>query len=417
MRPDDLQHLVDTLAAKLRRAVSIDDPSMRLLAASRHFGDEDPARVRSVLDRYAGDDETKFVLSQGIANWTGPGRVPAHPPNLSARLCVPLRCHGLSLGYLWLIDAHGTVTEREVAAATEAAEQMSLLLYRRLLLHEREQARTGSLLRDLVSTDAAARRRAVEEIRDDHLLATEDTVLVLALEVFGASDGAAREQASVALGAAVELCARAAPPRSVLAFAHGSRALVLLAAPRPGGLVDELVGAVEREFDRRTGAEERIVIGVGGEWHGLAQAAESHRQATTATRAARLMPGLGTVVRWERLGPYALLLQLPREQIVAEDWAPGLRSLSESDSRGTLLSTLESYLDNAGDVRRTARKLGVHRTTLYHRLRRIEQVAGVDLADGGDRLTLHLGLKMTRLADAWGACPPSGATRNDSRGA
>jgi DNA-binding PucR family transcriptional regulator len=34
---------------------------------------------------------------------------------------------------------------------------------------------------------------------------------------------------------------------------------------------------------------------------------------------------------------------------------------------------------------------------MYHRLRRIERIAGVDLRDGDDRLTLHVGLRIRRL--------------------
>ena len=59
--------------------------------------------------------------------------------------------------------------------------------------------------------------------------------------------------------------------------------------------------------------------------------------------------------------------------------------------------TLETFLDNAGDVQRTASELFVHRTTLYYRLQRIEELTGADLADGNARLALHLGLKLARL--------------------
>lgn len=402
MEPDDLQHIVDALAEKLHRSVSIDDPSMRLLAASKHFGDEDPARVRSILDRCAGDEETKFVLSQGIANWAQPGRVSAHPPNLCSRVCVPLRCHGLRLGYLWLIDKDSTLTGNEIGKAAETAEHLGLLLYRRLVLHERELARTGALLRDLLSADPVARACAAGEICDDELVAASEHVAVLSAVTFGKAGEASREQAAVALGVAIERAARTAPPRSVLAFAQGRRALMLLArgVPPPDELIDEMASTAVREFDRRKNPAERLVIGIGGIRRGLAGAAESHRQAATASRAAQLLPGLGPTARWDQLGPYALLLQLAPEQLGADDWNPALNAIREADPDGTLTRSLEVFLDNAGDVQRTARQVRVHRTTLYHRLQRIEQVASVDLRDGTDRLTLHLGLKLAKLARA-----------------
>jgi DNA-binding PucR family transcriptional regulator len=62
-----------------------------------------------------------------------------------------------------------------------------------------------------------------------------------------------------------------------------------------------------------------------------------------------------------------------------------------------LLPTLEAFLDCAGDVGRTAAGLRVHRSTLYHRLSRAEQLSGLSLRDGRDRLLIHLALRLHRL--------------------
>ena len=62
--------------------------------------------------------------------------------------------------------------------------------------------------------------------------------------------------------------------------------------------------------------------------------------------------------------------------------------------------TLETYLDHAGDVKSTAAELWLHRTSLYYRLRRIEEVAGVDLNRGEDRLLCHVALRLARLQRA-----------------
>ena len=80
-----------------------------------------------------------------------------------------------------------------------------------------------------------------------------------------------------------------------------------------------------------------------------------------------------------------------------EDLPEGLRKLLAGDQ--SLVRTLEAYLDHAGDVKRTAAALSLHRGGLYYRLRRIEDVAGVDLHDGEDRLLCHLALRLARLSD------------------
>ncbi|MFJ1968880.1 hypothetical protein ACIO93_09430 [Streptomyces sp. NPDC087903] len=44
-----LQSMPDDLAEELGRSVVVDDPQVRVISSSRRFGDEDPARVHSLL--------------------------------------------------------------------------------------------------------------------------------------------------------------------------------------------------------------------------------------------------------------------------------------------------------------------------------------------------------------------------------
>jgi hypothetical protein len=76
---DELQGIVDGLAARLGRSVAIDDPSIRLLAASRHFGDEDPVRIRVMLSRQADGTIVEYAKSFGISRSEVPVRVPGKP--------------------------------------------------------------------------------------------------------------------------------------------------------------------------------------------------------------------------------------------------------------------------------------------------------------------------------------------------
>ena len=44
-----------------------------------------------------------------------------------------------------------------------------------------------------------------------------------------------------------------------------------------------------------------------------------------------------------------------------------------------------------------ANALSMHRATLYRRLERVEEITGMDLQNGDDRLLAHLGLRLHRL--------------------
>lgn len=76
---------------------------------------------------------------------------------------------------------------------------------------------------------------------------------------------------------------------------------------------------------------------------------------------------LGNVVRYRDLGVYGLLAELSEDRL-ENSIHSGLQSLlSHEDSKSeALLATLESFLDNAGDVKRTSEALCVHRGSLYY---------------------------------------------------
>ena len=125
---------------------------------------------------------------------------------------------------------------------------------------------------------------------------------------------------------------------------------------------------------------------------GLAELGPAWQEAAAAAGAALAEPGLGPIAEWAAIGPYRLLTALPAE--AAHD--PVVRPLLDPAHR-ELARTAEAFLDCAGQAGRTAAHLGIHRQTLYYRLSRVEQLTGLDLDDGEDRLLLHMTLKAHRL--------------------
>lgn len=113
------------------------------------------------------------------------------------------------------------------------------------------------------------------------------------------------------------------------------------------------------------------------------------RQAVLAARLAADDPSVPSPAYWSALGVYRRLdgdVTLPDP----------LAALDASPSGPMLLETLEAYLDLAGDVRATAARLRLHRSSLYYRLERLAAVLGTDLGDGSVRLELHLAVKQRR---------------------
>ena len=143
-----------------------------------------------------------------------------------------------------------------------------------------------------------------------------------------------------------------------------------------------------------------MLIGIGSSAPTVLEARLSHKRAQSVVEVCRTVRDFAPVAAWEDLGIYRVLQQLPLAELADVAIPPGLQNLLDAESDQWLVGTLDTYLDAAGNVQASAKRLHIHRATLYYRLSRIEELTGMSLADGQDRLALHLGVKLGRLTGA-----------------
>ncbi|HKA13214.1 MAG TPA: helix-turn-helix domain-containing protein [Candidatus Dormibacteraeota bacterium] len=399
----DLQALADSLGRRLERAVAIDDPHMRLLAYNSHYGHVDPVRTASILHRKAPAAAIAWVNKLGIREATAPLRIAANPSlAMDARICAPIRCQGHLLGYVWLVDTDSPLTDEDLEVADAAAQAAGEILHRERLLGELERGRERELLRDLLSGEPQVSQHAAYELVEAKLLVPVRSVAVIVVRPVNAGR-TLDDAALVSIGLALDQVRRTVSPRHSLHLVRPDHSLFLVGADapslRPGGvagLARQLADAVSAQL-----AEDgkwSTLVGVGETHPRLADAVVSYEQARQAARVAEIIASFRPVAMWSQLGIYRMLLRFPIEQLTSSALHPGLLQLFREADAETLVRTLERYFDLGCDARRTAADLCLHRASLYYRLHKIEQISGVSLRNGDDRLALHLGLKLARLA-------------------
>jgi sugar diacid utilization regulator len=415
----ELQRIVDAVAAKLNCSAALDDTYFRIQVYSPHYGPVDETRLASILHRKVEGPVVDWILSHGIAEAHGATRVPGSAEiGLLPRICAPVRCRDVHLGYLWLVDADEQVRDADLDVVSEAADAAGFVMQREQLLEDLERAQERELLRDLVSADTSVREYAARELIDANLFVPAHRVVVFALRPVS-PDRAPDEALQAAVAMALVHVRHSLMGHNGLHIGRHDRG-VLLAAIRPArdeqtwlDDVGQRLRAAFVEYLPVGAGQWRPLVGIGGSVPSLAEAVTSQRQAYQATRVAEVLR-TGDVLAWDDLGIYRTLIQLPKEELTESALHPGLVKLRSSEGGLPLLETLECFLDLAGDVKATAAKLMIHRATLYYRLGRIEKLADTDLSNGGDRLLLHLGLKMVRLAGLYPKDKPE-QSRNPGR--
>jgi sugar diacid utilization regulator len=399
---NEVQVLVEELSAQLGRSVLVDDASLRLVAYSPTYGTEDEVRRTAILTRETPRAIRDIHFSQGIATASRPVRTAAKPElGLQSRVCVPIRCQGTLFGYLWLIDADDSLTRDDRLQAERCAADIGAAMYRRQELEKPRRELEQRLLEALLDGDASEREEAAHELLAADMLLPGTSIAALVVRARGESDEELSSPQKARLSLALDQFRRALPIRHALSLVRADHGIVLLAvdpAMRRAGGLPELAHRLHDTLERTPATDVgQIALGFSEACDRLHDAHRAYAHARAAVRVASRVPEHSPVAGWEALGPYRLLAQLAPDAAPEDLLHPGLPRLFELQSKESLVTTLEAYLDHGCDTKLTAEELFLHRASLYYRLQRIEELTGASLKSGADRLALHLSLKLAWL--------------------
>jgi hypothetical protein len=178
----------------------------------------------------------------------------------------------------------------------------------------------------------------------------------------------------------------------VLGEADGAL-LVITAWPH----AEELLVAAMRDLATRAARAlpgSRVSVGVGSLQQGASRLRRSLVEARHACLAARRAQTEPRVVTYRESASHRQLFALHDAEVRGAFRATVLEALVDYDAshQSDLALTLRTFLRNAGRWKSTAAELHVHVNTLRHRLRRVEELTGRDLASMDDRVDFYLAL-------------------------
>jgi hypothetical protein len=384
---------LDQLAARVGLPVLLEDADENLVGYSTHSDRLDTVREETILNRRASSDVAQWLREVGVIDTMTPVRVPANASlQMLSRVCVPVRHRQRLLGYLWFVDPDGAIDDSVLEMCVQATD--------RFVEHLLDD-RTGQRSR-LPGIDEAARSvllgnsgltQAIR-ILEDEGFDPEQSYRVL---VLGQGDRTEPPETSAALRDVLRSVHQAFEnqrSRAVVLNGHGA---ILYRHTETGGRKDTVRQRL-RTLVTDQGSQPALLIGCGAPSSGLMGVSVSYQQALTAVRIARTFGHLGPVVEWAELGMYRLVSELSAAGGSGADLLPAFAEISSNPYLQPLLETIEVYLDAAGQAQVAAARLSLHRTSLYYRIQRFEQLTGSDLKDGVQRTAIHLALKVARMS-------------------
>ncbi|MGI5270397.1 PucR family transcriptional regulator [Nonomuraea sp. CA-218870] len=401
-----LQRIADRLGAALDRPVAIDDTQLRQYVYTYHPSGNDPAREQSILRRHASPDILRWVAAHRAPERRSAFLLPANP---SIGMTCPrwggvVRVGGKAVAYIWVQVDDPELGEPQRRQIEAAAESVAEVFQRQRHIDELRSLSERESLIQLLSGSARARFRAVERIVDADIFRHEWPAAVAVFLPFSEAGAVLGEAERTKLSAALESVRMTLPLRQSLSLVRQNHGLLVVARPddraTPRHTLDRKLAETAREkVQLALSATGPFTVWAGiGNAYQLSDLVTSYREALRAAQVAASLGTIGQTVHHTGLGVYARIARLVDDEPKEIGLHPGIRLLIEREHEGApLAETLEVFLDNAGDVARSAQQLHLHRASLYGRLRRIEELTGLDLGNGHDRLVAHLELKLARL--------------------
>lgn len=393
----ELQALAEGLASRLDRGVAIDDPNFRLMVHTAHHGQVDETRLESILRMRPPERVLHYLQSLHFE------RKPEEVHRLAAveslallsRVLAPIRADGQLFGYLSLIDPDEALSEEELESVADVARSAAMVMRRDSLLEDLRAGRQRELLRDVLSDDMALRASAAEELEGvEGGLSGPVQALIVRIPTGQLPPG---RDLSATVDAALDRAVRRTVTCRCLYLSRATHGLVVMPSRGMGELeVQRLAEAACREVARSLDVADAHSA-LGDPVEHVSDLLQSYEQARLALQVSEIVTTFGPHVAWSELGVYRTLVHLPLRSLPPGLVPSELVALLKETGGADLLRTVEVYLDEAADARRTVARLNIHRTSLYYRLHRFTELTGLDLHDGGGRLSIHVGVKLARL--------------------
>ncbi|MEV4675929.1 helix-turn-helix domain-containing protein [Actinomadura sp. NPDC049382] len=373
--PDDLFALADTAAEIADAPVTLEDARSRVLAYSGRQDTTDPARVSTIVGRRVPPQVIAHLRACGVfrklARSSDPILVPAGPDDMLPRLVIPVRAGGEWLGSIWVV-ARTPISQDRVRRLTDLASVVALHLLR------------------LRAEAGVARRVSADQLRT----ALRDGTPVPADLPYRAVILGGGEDLRRRLDLWEAITHRFGWHRPLLADLDGALYALLTDPPRTRGEAGSTpwlrtVLTEVRAHDRT------LYAAAGGPARSPADLPRSRAEAAeldALITSGRLAPGLLLLEDvWD-----AVVIERARKATRVEEGllgSPLPALITHDEKHGTaFLATLAAWLDHYGDPKGTAEALSVHPNTLRYRLRRMAEVAPLDLSSPQTRLALRLQL-------------------------
>jgi DNA-binding PucR family transcriptional regulator len=398
LRGGGLTAIAESLGSMLRCTVAIADAAGRLLASAGSTG-RPGTRDRRVAATYeqARERVGKELDLETVVIPAAPGE-----PGGTEGVVVPVVLDEEVAGHLWALQPRAPFGPPQRQALTRAAAVVALALLKERTAQEVEWRLSRDFFDDLFDAEgqsADALRARARQLGAD--LSRRHTVLVIRRDPAEESTGALQDdREAYAQRSLLSLVQRTGGGwgGATLTATRSDHVVVLWDDAEPNRSALEFAEHLSREIQAYASGWTATIC-VGPSCADVREYGDAYRLTCGVLDLVQQSDRRDRIVSLDSIGAYRLLLQVKRPQELQSFAESMLGTVHVYDRKHQtqLGATLRAYMANRCNVSVTAKALHVHPNTVAYRLRRVEELLGIDLSDPQAMLHLQLALMIERI--------------------
>lgn len=396
---DSLEGLADRIGKVLDCPITIEDSNHRIISYSTHEENVDDARIATIVRRKVPENVINSLWKHGVMAKLFEGDEPVIVPaiekvGLGKRIAVSVRKNNEVLGFIWAQTNDKTPDEDKLQLLKEAAN----LVKKQLLKHQIKKRKAEESYQEFfwqLLTGHVNQTNVIEREAKRFGLQLDGNLAIAMIE-YDCEVTQTIEKHSYYLTETLQLV-------QVVCRVFDQNQLILLIRLESSENAIHVLNEFIENFIHKISERLEIsnVKGSCGTIYNTAQHIfDSYQHAIKVLELKEQFPKeLQQVYSYQELGIYQFLDEL--YQIRKRDHYQNysIEKLREYDLQHhtNLLTTLKVYLECDSNVHQAAKLIHVHTNTLNYRLKRIIEIAEIDLKDPKQKITLYLDLKIENI--------------------
>lgn len=410
----NLKKIAQTIANLMGNTIIVADRNFSLLSYAfwekEHKSHKQKVYAGRTLDQYLYNlERTGFIDKIRKTKKADRVEVLFSKQGEQAWVVVPVLVNDEILGYIAVLEDYHRMREQDWSALVQAATVTGVAIYKQVVEEEVMRRRRNDFLFHVLEGQLTLNQEVLEQAKALQI-PLDNTWSLLQIEfvnlaeyrknhfVGGSQEEAVSKQRDLAI-LADQLTAK----QNDLLVAYKQECITVLCPTTVNCHAKEQalerVAAIKQDL-QRFAPELEIVVGVSRICEDYRQLLLAYREAKETLEIGRSINPLSGVYCFWELGAYQILTKLKDTPELKEYYQAVLGRLDNLDAltRNEFVKTLEAYFSANGNIFKAAQSLYLHRNSMKYRLKRIQDILGVDLEDSEICFNLQLALKIRHFS-------------------